>query len=69
MSYFSLYSFSSEVGERRGRRKGEIQKVWRRIVQGIIYKKRISVMDNLTEIQLAINVTVAVKVSIRFKQF
>lgn len=38
-------------------------------MQGIIYKKRISVMDNLTEIQLAINVTVAVKVSIRFKQF
>lgn len=66
---FSLNSFSSEADERRGRRKGEKEEVWRRIVQGIIYGKRKSVKDNLTEIQLPINAfTVAVKASIRLKQ-
>lgn len=37
-------------------------------MQGIIYRKRESVKDNSTEIQLPINVTVAVKASIRLKQ-
>lgn len=68
MCYFSLNSFSSEADERRGRRKGEKEKVWRRIVQGIIYKKRKPVKEYLTEIQLPINATVAVKASTRLKQ-
>lgn len=66
--FFSLNSFSSEAGERRGRRKGEKENVWRRTVQGISYRKIKSVKDNLTEVQLPINVTVAVKTSIRLKQ-